>query len=257
MAREHLVASHAAMLIDARRTGWPAPWPDPALGLADAYAVQDRVFRSRDVGLAGYKLAATSDGARQALGLDAPLVGLIGQDEVMTRVTAPRRQCPTYAEAELLIVLGQDLPVFAAPATPRCVAPAVARVAAAIEICRSRYADDDVGAAALVADNCLLHALVPGDTLSDGWDEALADCEVTLHHSGQDTVSGSAGVVMGHPLLALAWLATWLGRQGNHLRAGQIVATGSITGITAIATDAPVTARFGARGQATAQFPAG
>lgn len=216
-----------------------------ALTLDQAYHVQQAAFALRDVPLAGYKLAATSSRAQEAMGLDGPLVGLIAASDLAAPVIAPPTDRPVYAEAELLVRIGADLPVMTDPPSPSTMAEAIDRVWLGLEICSSRFADDDLSPAGIVADNGLLHAIVTGDMLAEGWHEGLAEGTVVLQPDGAEPVYGAASAVMGHPLLALGWLAAWLGRRGESLRQNQIIACGSMTGITQIATDKGVTAHFG------------
>ena len=46
--------------------------------------------------------------------------------------------------------------------------------------------------------------------------------------NGEQRGEGLGSDVMGHPLEALVWLANDLAGRGEHLRAGEIVITGSI-----------------------------
>ncbi len=252
LASDEAALTHALTL--ARASGAGAPACDPRLGLEAAYRVQQAVFAASNATLAGYKLAATSAQAQSALGIDGPLVGLIATGEVLATGAVPPVPAgrPVYAEVELVLRLGEDLPVFTAPPPPSLLAGAIDGVFGGIEICASRCADDDLAAPGLVADNALLHMLVLGDRLATGWDEALATLEVVLDPEGAPPILGAANAVMGHPLRALAALAQWLGTRGTGLRRGQIVASGSMTGITEIAPDARVTARFGPLGLARA-----
>ena len=208
-------------------------------------------------GLVGYKLAATSAGGQAALGVDAPLVGLLGANELMPAALAPATPRPLYAEAELVLRVGTDLPLVTSPLSPSLAAALAGHIGAAfagIELCSSRFADDDVDAGALVADNCLLHALILGDQLADRWDDRLASCPVALWQGDRRRAEGTTEAALGHPLSAVAWLAHWLGRQGRRLRAGEYVATGSATGITPITQDKPIKARFGDYGEVRARI---
>jgi 2-keto-4-pentenoate hydratase len=49
----------------------------------------------------------------------------------------------------------------------------------------------------------------------------------------------------GHPLKPLAWLANFLPASGNHLRAGEIVTTGSYAGARDVPLDVPLAIAFG------------
>jgi 2-keto-4-pentenoate hydratase len=249
-----------AALMAARRGGAAVGGCGDPLSLDRAYAVQAQVFAETGDRLVGYKLAATSNGGQAALGVDTPLVGLLGAAELMPAAVAPATPRPLYAEAELVVRIGADLPTVITPPSSSSLATLadhVDAVFAGIELCSSRFADDDVDASALVADNCLFHALVLGDRLADRWDERLAHCPVTLWQDDALRAEGTTEAALGHPLRAVVWLAHWLGRQGRGLRTGEYVATGSTTGITPVSQDAPIVARFGDFGAVQARIELG
>jgi 2-keto-4-pentenoate hydratase len=55
-------------------------------------------------------------------------------------------------------------------------------------------------------------------------------------------------------LASLTWLANWLAARGEELKRGQLVATGSCTGITEFAPSAVLAAKFGPQTTVTAEF---
>lgn len=250
-ARARLLADR---LFAAHSGGVLLPPPPPDLAMVEAEAVRDAVFARRGGALAGYKLAATSAAAQSGLGVGGPLVGLIGAGEVVPAGAIVAPAAPLYAEAELVFRIGADLPPARKVPARADLAAAIDGVFAGIELCASRFRDDEVPAPALVADNCFLHALVLGDQLPGGWDEGLAAMPTELHRSGQPAVSGSTERVMGDPLAALASLVLWLGARGEGLRAGQLVASGSTTGITPVSPGTEIAAEFGGRGTVRLQL---
>lgn len=62
------------------------------------------------------------------------------------------------------------------------------------------------------------------------------------------TYSGDAGAAMGHPLTALRWLVEALARDGQALRAGEVVMTGGLTPTVPLSAGSTVTARFDSPG---------
>lgn len=239
----------AQSLVHAHATGHALGHAENAIAagltLDQAYRVQQVCFAQRGGTLAGYKLAATSLGAQQAMGLQGPLVGMIADSDLVACPAPPPPGRPVYAEAELLVRMGADVPAATTPPPPAVIARAIDHVWLGLEICSSRFADDDLSPSGIVADNGLLHAIVMGDVLSENWHEDLAGGSAVLYPDGAEPVHGAAGAVMGHPLLALGWLAAWLGARGDGLRRGQIIACGSMTGITPIAPGKGVSAKFG------------
>ena len=127
----------------------------------------------------------------------------------------------------------------------RRVARSVSGAFAGIEICNSRFSDvDAVPLADIVADNSNADLLVVGPRLSDADMQSLANLPVTLACTG-GKVTGSTSRVLGHPVASLTWLANWLAERGEGLQRGQLVASGTCTGITEFAASDLLVATFG------------
>lgn len=218
----------------------------------EGYAIQDAAWQMRGGALAGYKIGLTNPAVQQVMDTNVPIAGRLDVTDILrgfASLAAVRH--PRFAEAELVVKIGRDLMPAMAPFDRDGVAAAVGSVHAGIEICASRYAADEFAIGALVADNSNAERLVIGDRLSVGWDPTLAALEVTLDRSRGMAVHGNSAAVLGDPLDALVWLANWLAVRGETLAQGQWVATGSCTGMTEVAPDERLTARFADRGAAT------
>ena len=130
------------------------------------------------------------------------------------------------------------------------VAAAIGDIHAAIELCTSRFENDEVGPGLLVADNAFAHMLVLGNRLGGPWDSRFEALPVTLQRTGAPIVQGSTSAVMDNPLHALVWLANWLSGEGQGLQRGQILATGSCTGVIEVRAGEQVRASFEDMGEA-------
>ena len=233
-------------LCRAATTGVLIPAPNDCMSLEEAYDSQRRVFERRREEVAAWKLGATSDIAQERLGLSNPLVGRLAAADILRsvhEVEAPRGIL--YAEAEIVVMLHSDLPPRAEPYTSSDIVSAVGPVYSAIEMCTSRYADDEVEAPALVADNTFAYRLVVGHILALGWNAKFASMPVTLDYDAGRSVPGSTAAVMGNPIKAAVWLANWLSARGEGLKRGQLIATGSCTGIHEVLPGETVRAAFG------------
>ncbi|MFY9939748.1 MAG: hypothetical protein WAK33_22890 [Silvibacterium sp.] len=51
---------------------------------------------------------------------------------------------------------------------------------------------------------------------------------------GVTVASGTGAMVLGHPLNALMWLSKALRKRGDQLRSGEIILTGTCTGVTKV-----------------------
>ena len=60
--------------------------------------------------------------------------------------------------------------------------------------------------------------------------------------------------VLGHPLNALIWFAAKMQERGRGLRTGEVISTGTCTGITFIDPEQQVVADFGGLGKVELKF---
>ena len=241
--------SLAALLVEARRGGARiAALPD---GLtprdnADAYAVQEETIRLLGALLAGWKVGAANATA-------APIAAPLLADLVMpSPATFPVRPEDFRAvEAELALSLARDLPPRATPYGEDEVWEAVAAAHVAIELLATRYADRErMSPAALLADNQNNGGFTYGPPVAGGPMIDFLGATAVLLVDGAETKRAVGGNPGGHPRRLLAWLANHAASRGRPLRKGQIVTTGSHTGITIAPPGARITARFEGLGEA-------
>lgn len=76
------------------------------------------------------------------------------------------------------------------------------------------------------------------------WREGLADVEVVLEVDGRQRRHGKGADVMGNPLTPLLWLVEKLRRWGLGLSAGEMISTGSTTGMLPVRAGQHVRAQF-------------
>lgn len=222
--------------------------------LDGAYRIQEGMVRrlERQGGgrPIGFKIGASSERAQRFLGLTAPMSGQVlsgGLLESPARVSAGAyRFC--LVEPEFAFRLGRDLPPRARPYGRQEVADAVATLHPAIEIVTSAYGADawqTVGAIDLVSDNGAHGCLILGEGRRDWRRFDLAAQRVELHVDGRPFGVGSGAAALGHPLAALAWLATQQARRGRGLRAGEVVTTGVVTPFVMLQAGQRAEAHFG------------
>ena len=60
--------------------------------------------------------------------------------------------------------------------------------------------------------------------------------------------------MLGNPLRALTWLGNWLARRGEGLKRGQLVSSGSCTGMTELSAEESVVATFGELAKVSVEF---
>ncbi len=205
----------------------------------EAYAVQDAVSRALGP-VGGFKVGAATPAAEPRR---APLLA--------SRIHAgPARLSASDfhrlgIEAELALRVGRDLPPRERRYTRDEVLAALDTLHPAIEIVDSRFADrermDDLS---LVADNQSNGAFVYGAQVREWRGVDLARQRVRLSIDGAVAVEREGGNTAGDPLRGVVWLANHLAARGEGLGAGQIVTTGSTTGLEWVKPGAVVEAEF-------------
>lgn len=250
----------AEILLGARRERAPiAALPDAVRPrtMPDAYAIQDAVIERLGGAVAGYKIGATSAAAQSFLGLDAPFYGRIPPDSVLSSPAELRLDDFPFAliEPEFAVTLGADLPPRSDGYDQAGVADAVASVHPAFEVVTSAYGEAwrSAGALALVADNGVHARLVLGPAATDWRGLDLAAHPVRFMKNGREEGEGTGSNTLGHPLAALAWLASAV---PTGLRAGQVVTTGVVTPFLYAAPGDRLEADFGALGTVRLGFDA-
>lgn len=242
----------AAQLLIAARTGGPAaPWCDivPA-DRAGAYAIQDATLAATGP-IAGWKVGAKGPQAEPhcaplpASGLHASGATLAGP--------AWRWRC---VEVEVAFRLGRDLDPHGKLLPPEELAEAFDAVLPVIEVVESRLAEGKTAdPLAQLADLQCHGALVLGKP------SALAPAHVDLRTveaslrfgaiSAAQTHGGNPAQDVWH---LLSWLALHCARRGQVLRAGQIVTTGSCTGLLTAPMDVTVRGEIAGAGAVELRF---
>jgi 2-keto-4-pentenoate hydratase len=225
----------------------------------EGYAIQEAFCARIGSDHAGWKVGATGAAVQKARGLTEPIRGRLFHSlnhPGPLEIPAADFFEPKL-EAEYAFRLAADLPVSGAPYTPARVAEAIAALIPAMEICDSRLTDfQTAGAAANIADNVIQGGMVLGAP-AEAWQTFdIAALPVVLAADGTEVASGSGANVMGHPLKAFAWLVNHLAARGIPLAAGEIVTTGTCTGVTPVVPGQRYTADFGGLGSVTVTFGA-
>lgn len=259
MLPEH-VTEAARLLVAARASFMPIeslPEECRPQTIEDGYAVQEAFSREWGLDLAGWKVACTSKDQQKLIGVKHPLVGRVFRPFLLR--SPAKISASSYhmlgMESEFAFELKRDIKPKKAPRTSEEVARAVAAIYPAVEIVDSRFADWlEFGAPSLVADNAANGALVIGEAVKNWKKLDLAKHKVRLEINGEIVGKGNGRKVMGHPIKALTWLVNDRSERGVTLLAGQIITTGTCTGLHfAKAGDVGV-ADFGVLGEVRVTF---
>jgi len=222
------------------------------LSLDDAYAIQEAFARESGMPIVGYKIGCASKESQALVGAAGPFAARIFAP---TRFESPaeisaRDFFTVGVEAEFGFTMRDGLPPRRAPYERDEVARAVASVAPVIELCDTRL--ENWRAARIeeiIADNGFHGGLVVGAAVA-GWESLdRAGHEVVLSIDGAVRARGASADSLGDPFDGLVWIANELSRRGYGLGAGDIIATGTWTGLHFVRAQAAVIADFGSLGR--------
>jgi 2-oxo-3-hexenedioate decarboxylase/2-keto-4-pentenoate hydratase len=126
---------------------------------------------------------------------------------------------------------------------------------AAIEMVDDRYEDyRSLDTPTLVADDFFNAACVLGAP-AEAWRELdLGAVRGRMTINGAEVGAGQGGDILGHPLEALAWLASALATRGRHLEAGTFVLLGSVVQTRWVDAGDLVEVEIEGLGRASARF---
>ncbi|MFO1157575.1 MAG: hydratase [Reyranellaceae bacterium] len=238
----------AERLVAARRSHRPTPGLPEVASFDDAYAVQ-AAFRARwGDQVIGHKVGCSSEQSQRLVNSPGPIAGSLFRASLWQEPAAldASQFFVAGVEAEFGFRLGVDLPPRARPYTRDEVSAAVDAVVPVIEICDTRLADWRTRRIEeITADNAFNGGLVAGRPFQDWRQLDLGSHEVMLSIDGEPKGAGTGALVLGHPLVALTWLANELSRHGEGMRAGALVAAGTCTGLHFAGPDSTVLADFG------------
>ena len=106
-----------------------------------------------------------------------------------------------------------------------------------------------MGALRLVADATAHTAFVSGSPSSEWRSMDLNSHRATMFRNGAKISEGTGANVLDGPLSVLLWTANHLSRLGDTIEAGEIVTTGTCTGITPVSPGDVAIADFGSLGK--------
>lgn len=250
----------AEQLWKARRDGGivdPATVREPVSD-AEAYAVQAAVMRLSGEPQRAFKVGSTSAEAQAILGTTEPgscPVLAPYYYEAPAKIAIYPEHMPAL-EGEFALRLGTDLPPREADYAEAEVRDAVDAVAGAIEVVGSRLEGGLGGKGRFLttADSGANIALVVGAWTTDWRGLDLKAHPVEMRVDGAVKGSGTGARALGDPINVVVWLANQQSRRGRGLKAGDVVSTGTCTGLDAVTPGNSVTADFGSLGQVDVEF---
>ena len=223
----------------------------------DGMAIQNALADLWGLEVAGWKVGAASAAAMEMLGTDAPFPGRVFAPYLLDSPASVAAEAlhKCAVECEFAFRLGRALPPRGADYGMEEIRDAVTEACPAIELVNDYWVDGfALGVAHFVADNGSNGGLVLGAPIGDWRAHDLAAAAVTLTIDGEPAATGAGANVLGHPLSTLVWLANDLSRRGIGLKEGEVVTTGSMTGMTPCSPAATAVGDYGALGSVQVTF---
>lgn len=213
----------------------------------DGYRINAMVAARLGWSPLGWKIAGTTEYIRRRLGIDTPIYGRTFRRFAATSpaVLQVDALLSPLIECEFFVTLAQDLPTRDTPWTMAEIVAAVGEVHAGIEVAECRFPNASMPPLpAVLADGSASGRYVFGTIIED-WRAGLSDMTVSLEIDGKGARAGTGADVMGDPLQPLLWLADERRRLGDGLRAGEMISTGSTTGMVPVRSARHARVRFG------------
>jgi 2-keto-4-pentenoate hydratase len=229
----------------------------PGLTPKDAYAIQSALFDmklAQGAQLVGRKIGLTSQAMQQQMGVDQPDYGFLldtmtvpaGGVIVCSELIQPR------IEPELAFWLAEDIrgPGIAV----EHVLKATRGVSAALELVDSRISNWRITLVDTIADDASSGRMIVSESVIPAEKLDLAAVRTVLTRNGESVGTGTGAAVLGHPAIAVAWLANKLAEFDVSLLAGQVVLSGSMCGAVPVAPEDSFRAIFTEVGEVSISF---
>jgi len=171
----------------------------------------------------GWKVGLTSPAIQQQFGFHEPVFGCVLDSRQSGHMFGPADLIAPGFENEICMRMRVDL---SGTVSLEEAGAAIDVVYPSLEIIETRGPFTEQIALAL-ADNAQQKTVILGAPAALPADPAAIEARVSIN--GRQVASGTGDAVLGNPLNSIVWLAAKLGAYGRHLKAGEIVMTGSFT----------------------------
>ncbi len=248
-----------ASLLESHRTKVQGRRPSemfPDIEIADSYAISSAVAEARVAEgrkVVGHKIGLTSKAMQASSKIDEPDYGYLFDDLVLADgAKVPFESfCVPRVEPELTFILKEPLQ---GPGVGLIdVMRATEWVVPSIEIIDARVTEPrrifDT-----VADNGAAAGIVLGGRPVRAEDVDLRWVGAIFYRNSEIEETGLAAGVLGHPAMAIAWLANKLGPFGTRLEPGHLMLSGSFTRPVWAKKGDALHADFGPLGSVAVQF---
>jgi 2-keto-4-pentenoate hydratase len=195
-----------------------------------AYAIQAEALRLRGTRPVGFKLGYTSAAMRAQMNIDHPNFGVLMDDfriEQGAGCVEAASLIHPLVEPEIALLVGRR--IEGAEHDRNSIWRHVDAVLPALEVVDTRYHEYKFGIVDNISDNSSSARFLTGAPRSLAAVEDLRLLGVLLWSQGRQVDQGIGANALGDPLLALAWLANFLGSRNQAIAEGSVILTGGLT----------------------------
>jgi 2-keto-4-pentenoate hydratase len=229
----------------------------PEIAPQESYLIQLALIELKKADgakVVGKKIGLTSKAMQKMLNVDQPDYGHILDTMVLQDAAVFRagELIQPKIEPEIAFVLDRELK--GPGLTPMDVLSATRFVVPALEIIDSRIEGWKIKLCDTIADNASSARVVLGNSPRrvDQFDLKLVG--MVLEKNGDIVQTGAGGAVLGHPAVAVAWLANAVGQFGVSLGAGEIIMPGALCAAVDVAAGDALRASFDGLGSVSVRF---
>jgi len=229
----------------------------PKIAPEESYRIQlalVEIKKADGVNVVGKKIGLTSKAMQKMLNVDQPDYGhildnMVLQDAAVFRIS---ELIQPKIEPEIAFILDRELK--GPGVTPMAVLAATRFVVPALEIIDSRIEGWKIKLCDTIADNASSARVVLGNSPKriDEFDLKLVG--MVLEKNGDIVQTGAGGAVLGHPAVAVAWLANAVGQFGVTLGAGEIIMPGALCAAVDVSAGDLLQASFDGLGTVSVRF---
>jgi 2-keto-4-pentenoate hydratase len=224
---------------------------------AEAYGIQLALIELKKTDgakVVGKKIGLTSKAMQKMLNVDQPDYGHILDNMVLqdAAVLQLSELIQPKIEPEIAFILERE--IKGPGVTPIQVLAATRFIVPALEIIDSRIEGWKIKLCDTIADNASSARIVLGNSPRRVEERDLKLMGMILEKNGSIVQTGAGGAVLGHPAIAVAWLANAVGQFGVSLGAGEIIMPGALCAATDVRAGDLLQASFDGLGTVSVRF---